>query len=560
MKRWLWLGLCAVLGLLLAVGGLLVPAHLRAVDAGVIGLAGRKSPSLTAAGLTLLEKQQLGPAQMLWQAAQSEAVPDQGRLGLAVTNFALAHPRLRLWGGPAASLERLFPKETPPDPMVSMPFVEFLVRIENRETVLDYLRTSSDPVVQALLQARSLTNTILFPPAASAAGQALDTALAETGLLVQEQLLDPPLRQALGELARYAKAGGNSQQFEQALLDMVALGQRFNWVQLAAFVGSIENTETLRRLAHLTRQAGGHVPVLFAAVQVSRKPAAVADYLMEFSQSGLQDLGASLRHGAGGLREVLQRQERVYQAGWYGTLATWPALRSFYSFVLDYCWLVPWAGLAVKWVLYLAGGFFLALAFHFARPVATALEQPLQVPSSSVAREILFALGFLLVILLLSEPFLAQESQKVDFPFRLRLPKVGAAVSPGITRTNAPPSLMNQVSPLSLLTLLLFFVLQALIYVACLVKLAEIRRQNILPRMKLKLLENEDHLFDAGLYLGFVGTILSLIMVSLGVIKPSLMAAYSSTSFGIIFVSILKIFHVRPLRRKLILESEAMPT
>jgi len=113
---------------------------------------------------------------------------------------------------------------------------------------------------------------------------------------------------------------------------------------------------------------------------------------------------------------------------------------------------------------------------------------------------------------------------------------------------------MNQ---LSLLTLLLFFVLQALIYTACLVKLAEIRRQNVAPRIKLRLLENEDHLFDAGLYLGFVGTIISLILVSLGVIKPSLMAAYSSTSFGIIFVSIFKIFHLRPERRKLLMEAES---
>ena len=112
-------------------------------------------------------------------------------------------------------------------------------------------------------------------------------------------------------------------------------------------------------------------------------------------------------------------------------------------------------------------------------------------------------------------------------------------------------------NPMSLLTLLLFFVLQALLYAACLVKLAEIRRQRVLPRVKLRLLENEDHLFDAGLYLGFVGTIISLILVSLGVIKPSLMAAYSSTSFGIIFVSIFKIFHLRPLRRRLLMESEA---
>jgi hypothetical protein len=87
--------------------------------------------------------------------------------------------------------------------------------------------------------------------------------------------------------------------------------------------------------------------------------------------------------------------------------------------------------------------------------------------------------------------------------------------------------------------------------------LAEIRRQRVPARVKLRLLENEDHLFDAGLYLGFVGTIISLILFSLSIVQPSLMAAYSSTSFGIIGVSAFKIFHLRPVRRKLLLESEA---
>jgi hypothetical protein len=132
----------------------------------------------------------------------------------------------------------------------------------------------------------------------------------------------------------------------------------------------------------------------------------------------------------------------------------------------------------------------------------------------------------------------------------------GDAVSAG---TGAHSSIMKQVSQLSLLTLLLFFVLQGLIYTACVVKLAEIRRQKVPSRIKLKLLENEDHLFDAGLYLGFVGTIVSLILVSLGIIQFSLMAAYSSTSFGIIFVSFFKIFHLRPARRKLLLEAESLP-
>jgi O-antigen/teichoic acid export membrane protein len=74
--------------------------------------------------------------------------------------------------------------------------------------------------------------------------------------------------------------------------------------------------------------------------------------------------------------------------------------------------------------------------------------------------------------------------------------------------------------------------------------------------VKLRLLENEEHLFDAGLYLGFVGTIVSLILVSMGITHFSLMAAYSSTSFGIIFVSFFKIFHLRGARRKLLLQAE----
>ena len=68
---------------------------------------------------------------------------------------------------------------------------------------------------------------------------------------------------------------------------------------------------------------------------------------------------------------------------------------------------------------YLLGGFFLAGALHFARPAVSSLEQPLQVRGFHLVREFLFSLGFLLVVLLLSEPFLAQESQKVGFTFRL---------------------------------------------------------------------------------------------------------------------------------------------
>jgi hypothetical protein len=323
-------------------------------------------------------------------------------------------------------------------------------------------------------------------------------------------------------------------------MDLMSLGRRFSWDQLVAFTGRIEDAGTLHVLADQVRDAGGRLPVLFSAVALSGKPAAVVKYLTHFPQTGLTDLGYSLRFGAGGVNELLARDQLLYHTGSRRLLGVDCSLR------------LPWLAFALKWLAYLSSGFLLAASLHFARPAVSSLERPLQVRGFHVVRESLFALGFLLVVLLLSEPFLAQDTRKDEFSFRLHVPTTGPAVLAGFARNH--PNIMNN---MILLTLLLFFVLQALIYIACLVKLAEIRRQNVTPRIKLRLLENEDHLFDAGLYLGFVGTIISLILVSMGVIKFSLMAAYSSTSFGIIFVCVFKIFNLRPARRRLLLEAEA---
>jgi hypothetical protein len=418
-------------------------------------------------------------------------------------------------------------------------FAEWVVRLENRGTVLQLLSGSTQPALQELLRARALTNTLIFSPSQSASGQALDAALSTCGLLLEEKKLTPALSNTVYILAAQANRGGSTLPLEHLLLDLMSLGQRFNWSQLAAFVNHVEDAETLRLLTNLARHADGQLPVLFAAVLVSGRPADVARYLMTYSQTGPKDLAAGLRFGSGGLNELLNRGERLSASPFQTQLG------------VEYCLRTPEMAVAMKWFLYFGGGFLVAAALHFTRRVPL-LERPLQVRGFHVFREILFALGFLAVVLLLSEPFLAQESQRVEFPLRLSLPTVGSALAAG--SNNVKTTIMNQVS---LLTLLLFFVLQGLIYTACLVKLAEIRRQNVAPRVKLKLLENEDHLFDAGLYLGFVGTIISLILVSLGIIKFSLMAAYSSTSFGIIFVSFFKIFHLRPLRRKVLLEAEA---
>jgi len=512
----------------------------------------------------LLSQNNLGAARLLLQAAIDHDTTGREKLAVSADALAADHPEWAMLACDEPRLQKLFSGTAAKGPE---PFTELIIRQENRGRVVEMLRASANPGVQALIRCRTLTNTIFFPPSTSTSGQAFDAALSICGLLLAEGKMTPGLSNALVTAAGQAEGemdvtwapnrNGISGAFpteplEQALLDVMSLGQRFNWGQLETFTAQIADAETLRLLAILIRKADRQLPTLFSAVVLSGRPAEVAHYLGSFSRTGLADLGAGLRSGTGGIREILARNQRWYHSNLRDRVVALGPLGVFSGSVADFCWLAPGWALAFKWLLYLAGGVLLAAAVHFSLPEVSTLERPLQVRGFHVVREILFGLGFLLVVILLSEPFLAQESQKAELSFRLRLPRVIGTAPVGLA--HATSSIMQ----LNLLTLLLFFVIQGLIYISCLVKLAEIRRQQVPARVKLRLLDNEDHLFDAGLYVGFAGTIISLILVSQGIVNSSLMAAYSSTSFGIIFVVIFKIFHLRPLRRIYVLESEAL--
>jgi hypothetical protein len=538
--RGLCAGGCFLLATLAFLCGWFIPAHLRAIPESVLQRAGEGRTSLRDRAVELQRVPNLGAARLLLKAAQDEGIPSTGSPASILS--AQSENRPLFPGGP-----------TVPS---SMPVTAWVIGRENRQRVLAHLEGLSSPVVREWVRDRDLTNTVLFPASSSASGQAFDAALLVGGLLLAGDDLSPNLRDALVERAAFARTHPDAEPLEEMLLDLLSLGQRLTWEQLTVFVSRVDSPGTLTLLADQARNAGAQFPVLYAAVVLSQNPKQVAAYLNDFSQTGLQDLGASLRYGQGGLEAVLQRHQRVYLARLHQPRAGGP-LAGYVRAASDCTLRTPWLALTVKWGCYLLAGFLLAAAGQFGRPSVLPRKEGLRVRGFYLARGLLFALGFLLVVLLLSEPFLAQESQKAEFAFRLRLPLAGAA-APG-TMPLARQILMDTRSLLdtrSLFTLLLFFVLQGLIYCACLVKLAEVRRQNVPARVRLKLLENEEHLFDAGLYLGFAGTIVCLILVSLGIIQQSLMAAYSSTSFGIIFVSIFKIFNLRPVRRQLLLQAE----
>jgi hypothetical protein len=554
MSRSSWFWVCLVMGLVTLGVGLVVPIHLRAVDAGVLESAGKRTPTLVEEGLGVAAGQSVGAAQMLLRGAQAEQLPDAKRLELAIASLTREHPDWAVWGGADSYLENIF-KSRPTGTNSSPQFVtEIVIQTENRAAGVKILRTSTIPAVQELMRTRDLTNTVIFPPSASASGQAFDAAVVIGGLLLTELHLTPQLSNTVYHVASEANHGRPTEPLEQMMLDLLALGQRFNWSQLTLFVRKIPDADTLHRLANDVRTAGSQLPVLFSAVQLSGNPAGVAEYVTDFSRTGMKDLGTSLAYGEGGVKELLRRNQQLYASNLQQSYARSSVIGSIYNFAAGYCLQAPRMMLVVKCILLFAGGMFLAGALHFAGRGVSFLEEPLQVRGIHFAREVLFALGFLLIVLTLSEPFLTQDSQKAPPSLRLQLPLTGTAVTAGTK--SIKPTLMNQ-SNLSLTTLAVFFVLQGLLYLSCLIKLAEIRRQKVLPAMKLKLLENEDHLFDAGLYLGFAGTIVSLIFASLKIITFSLMAAYSCTAFGIIFVSIFKICHLRPARRILLMEADA---
>ena len=98
-----------------------------------------------------------------------------------------------------------------------------------------------------------------------------------------------------------------------------------------------------------------------------------------------------------------------------------------------------------------------------------------------------------------------------------------------------------------------FLLIQVVIFMICLSRVSEVKQEDGSAKLRLSLLDNEENLFDLGLYVGLGGTVLSLILLLvLDVKQDALIGAYTSTLFGILFVAALKIFIVRPFRNDLL--------
>jgi hypothetical protein len=541
------IAILSIFGTALFCCALLIPAHFRAVDAAVVERAGRGQPGMAAPtlieeGLTLLSAEKLGPARMLWRTTESESVPHSEQLGTGIARFSLANASLVALGGGSPVLDKVDLGLS--NALAPLPIIDVLARRTAREAALGMLQGTRRPGVGQMLANRTLSNTVHFPAAATAAGQALDAAIVTASLLNQGDYFSPSFRDALEWLSLRANKGDPSGSLELVYLDILSLGRRLDWVSLGQLMKQTEDFATLRELAEVLRTHEEATASIYSAALLSGRPRAVAQYVTSFPETSVNDLNFALRHGRGAVELLVKEQQRIYYAGLRNRVTGYDPFGAFFFGLLPTAVATQAGSLLLKYA-------FLLLAAVCCARIIGMITSALGIRLGfRLAADCVFALAITFVVGVATEPFVGWPDQHREFPVLFQFPNLAGATGSKLQQITQP--YMNQ---LNLPSLVLFFVIQATIYVFCLMKLAEIRRQPLGARMKLKLLENEDLLFDAGLYVGFVGSVLALILMSIGVGKVSMMA-YASTSFGIIFVSVLKIFHVRPLRRQLIMESE----
>jgi len=121
-----------------------------------------------------------------------------------------------------------------------------------------------------------------------------------------------------------------------------------------------------------------------------------------------------------------------------------------------------------------------------------------------------------------------------------------------ITPTDTEEIMKDDLPVESIQLMLIFLGIQILIFIWSCIQINRISKHSGERDLKIQLLENEDILFDMGLYIGLGGTVLSLVFMVLGHENQGLIAAYTSTLFGIIEVAVFKIFILRPYKQKLI--------
>ena len=532
----------------LAITALLVPAHIRSIDPTVIELAGANGSSVKDKIWEEINAAYVGPAQRFAAATSHEDAAQQTR----IQQLLEKNPNFASSGGPDRDFEDVL-KRSATQRKSGAVIPQLLPRSE-RASLKQTLAASRNRNVTALLGIRDIAGLLRLHPASHPAGAPYDSGVLTLALLIEGGHFQPSLSQQIGNLATLS-AGHHPEATiacEDLVIGTLSLGRQLDYCSLASLAEFTETLGDWSQMAALFRAQPDRIDQNYTALRFSKAPDALYNYLAEQAEAGNQDIDFALRHGPQAVNHLINSEQPIYQAS--SIAATVLDLLSPYrpqSFV-EITLHQNSLGQALKFaLLFLAG---LAFAFAMGSAWRSSLGNTTTVSRSNpmvMVRDILISLVVVLTIWTFFEPDILKSQESVSNAG----PRIEFALADTLQSIKSPVKAMQELNQVTLLVLALFFIIQLVIYSFCLIKIKEIGKQQLSPDMKLKLLDNEENLFDFGLYVGLGGTVLSLILVAVGIVEASLMAAYASTLFGIIFTALLKILHLRPYRRQLILRA-----
>ena len=538
----------AFLGLVAIGMGWIIPSRFNSIPIDVLREASTPDLGLSEYAFRNLADQNLGTTKLFLSAAANTEDADIEGITATLAQRQKADPTMDRWGtwDPflSAALDAI-----PLEQYSSQPgALGVVLSAPARKALSEFLESSRNPFVGEILSTGELTTFQRLFPVFSASGRPLEATLLVAALLAQGERWHPDLRQELRLSIWEAKSSGSASHVEDFYLDLLSLSRMFDFGQLKALVSSTRSMDTIRRLRYVFHRRQDELPTVFAACVISESPARVMDYLGLYGDDGVEALVAGLNFGKGGLELLLREQLPLEKSSrsllaedgfqWKGAIAS-------------FCLVRPSLSLLIKYSLFFAGVFFLSWGSNF----FSSFYKERVSPALAISQRIFISLAAVLVLVVLSEPNLASGGAFEGFSFRFVMPVLAQEGGEIVILETEPTTAMD---PSTLLSIAFFFLLQMLVFLICLLKVREIDKQKLDNLVKLRLMENEENLFDTGLYVGIAGTCLSLVLQVLGMIESNLLAAYSSNLFGILCVAIVKIRLVRPYKNKLILSSEEL--
>lgn len=528
--------------LILAAG---IPAYFFECDRRTVAAAGEGTPSpLDIAGI-YLDASKISTASLI--AKESGTF---GEISEAVEKQYSAHPQWVAAGGNEPFFEAYYSSvpETPAR-MSPAPLYSVLAASDSRKKLLDFLAQADSGLVKKFISMRGM-NPAIFPPVYSSAGAPLEAALLINALMAQAGDFDRKFLLDIASIMDLSeKSPEKKEEFEKYCLATLAFAKGYDWTIVRSIFSHFSSAGEAYGFARVYESAPtrDYKNVLLAGMFECGSPSMCSRYLDGADPRRWEDFRYAFLHGEGALAFLLESGSPIYSDSAFARFLS-PVCSPIKEALAPYAAKFPAAALSAKVALAVIGGYFFIRGFL--RIFQPERDTPSWHSPLALARGLLEALAAALVFFLLAEPnaFAANSVENAPAPeLRFAFEKV--------INTIGEETMNFETDTATIAAVALFFVLQLTVYVFCLIRLSMIKRIKAPAKLKMQLLENEETLFDLGLYIGLGGTVFSLILLTMGIVTASLMAAYASTLFGILFTALVKTMHVRRYKRRLLLEA-----